>query len=306
MEDAVCLFDRNGKIIMCNDAHCRMLGYRKEEIVGTQPPFQWIAKDNEGKLKRAFKVALNGKSLKYFMMTWYQKNHSRRIVSLALSPLWRHSKGIVNIICTVRDVTDVQYAEDLRKTNERLGRLILDVRRKAVQLETLAEVNSLVLTNVSVSHIFRTVTVSVKKLVEHDLAGIYVYDIERKSFIPHTLSKKTSFSRKLSKFPLPLGKGIIGTAAALGKMVVANNAQFDPRSKYPKGMKPEKEHFIAVPLKGRGTIFGVLIVARNRDPEFIEEESMLVKSFAEAVTVALENARLFQELKKLQTKIPAM
>jgi GAF domain-containing protein len=61
-------------------------------------------------------------------------------------------------------------------------------------------------------------------------------------------------------------------------------------------MRPEKEHFIAVPLKGRNSIFGILVVARNRDPEFIEEEALIVKSFADAATVALENAQLHHEL----------
>jgi len=61
-------------------------------------------------------------------------------------------------------------------------------------------------------------------------------------------------------------------------------------------MKPDKEHFIAVPLKGRNSIYGVLVVSRNRDPEFIEEEALVVKSLADAATVALENARLSQEV----------
>ena len=50
-------------------------------------------------------------------------------------------------------------------------------------------------------------------------------------------------------------------------MVWVNNAQLDPRSRYPEGMRPEREHFIAVPLKGRMSIFGILVVARNRDPD---------------------------------------
>ena len=80
-------------------------------------------------------------------------------------------------------------------------------------------------------------------------------------------------------------------------MVWVNNAQLDPRSKYPPAMRPEKEHFIAVPLLSRGSLIGVLVVARNRDPEFIEEETEIVRSFAEAATVALDNERLLDELR---------
>jgi GAF domain-containing protein len=71
-------------------------------------------------------------------------------------------------------------------------------------------------------------------------------------------------------------------------MVWVNNAHLDPRSRYPTGSRPGIEHFIAAPLKSKGHIFGILVVARNRDPLFTEEEANVVKSFADAVAVALE------------------
>ncbi len=171
---------------------------------------------------------------------------------------------------------------------------MFDVKQKAVRLQTLQETNLLVLKNASASRVFRQITSGISRLVEHDLAGFYAYDAPSGTLMPHTLSKQTPFSRKLAKFPLALGQGIVGQAAVSGKMVCVNNAQLDPRSKYPPRMRPQKEHFIAVPLKGRDSTFGVLVVSRNRDPEFVEEEALVVKSLADAATVALENARLFQ------------
>ncbi len=296
MEDAVCVCDPHGRIQMANNAHSRMLGYSKEEIVGVKPPYPWIDPVDRETLQIAFKRLEREGVLKNFPVTWRRRDNNRLNVSVAMSHLYDSSKHVIGRICAFRDVTNVRYADELRQANERIQRLVFDVKQKAVRLQTLEETNNLVLKNATSSRIFGQITAGVKKLVEHDLAGFYAYDAASGTLMPHTLSKQTPFTRKLAKFPLALGQGIIGEAAVLGKMVCVNNAHLDPRSKYPPGMKPEKEHFIAVPLKGRHSIFGVLVVSRNRDPEFIEEEALVVKSLADAATVALENVRLFQSL----------
>jgi len=300
MEDAVFVCDTQGRILMCNDAHCRILGYRREEILGVQPPYPWVDPVDQRKLRIGFRILLKEGKLKNYTITWHSRDGSAVVVSLAFSRMKDSSGSATGMVVTARDITEVQYVEELRRSNDRMQRLMSDVQRKADRLQTLEGVNSLVLKNADIAKIFRSVVAGIKNLVPHDLAGIYVYDSNHESLLPHTLSKQTPFSRKLARFPLPLGEGIIGAAAISGRLVLANNAQLDPRSKYPEGIRPDREHFIAVPLHGRSSIFGVLVVARNSDPEFIEEEAQIVKSLADATTVALENARLVWELNKQQ------
>lgn len=297
MEDALCVCDIDGKILMCNEAHCSMLGYRREEIVGLGSPYPWIDPVDVQRIRYGHKLLLKHGTLKNFTVTWRRRDNTSLVASLAISVMRDAAGTVSGFIYNIRDVTDVQYVEELCRSNERIHRLVTDVHRKAERLQTLESINWLVLNNTDVARIFKAVTSGIKKLVAHDLAGIYVYDPQRESLLPHTLSKQTRFSRNIAKFPLPLGEGIIGAAAVTGRMVWVNNAQLDPRSKYPPAMKPDIEHFIAVPLMGRGSFFGVLVVARNRNPEFIEEEAEIVRSFAAAATVALENARLIDELK---------
>lgn len=296
MEDAVCVCDLQGKIQMVNNAHARMLGYSKEEIVGVRPPYPWIDPSDRDKLRIAFKRLEKEGVLRNIPVTWRRRDDTRLNVSIAMAYFYNSSRQVVGRVSTIRDISNVRYTDQLRQAHDEIQRLVFDVQQKAVRLQTLEETNLLVLKNASTSQIFREITAGVAKLVEHDLAGFYSYNPECGSLTPHTLSKQTPFTRKLAKFPLSLGQGMIGTAAVSGKTIWVNNSHLDPRSAYPPGMKPEKEHFIGVPLKGRHSIFGVLAVSRNRDPEFIEEEALVVRSLADAATVALENARLFQEI----------
>lgn len=296
MEDAVCVCDNEGKVRMVNEAHCRMLGYRKEEIIGTSPPYPWVDLASSGNYSTGYKRLEKEGTLKNFLLTWRTRENGRLNVSLAMAHLHNGSRKSLGRVCTFRDVTNVRFGEELRQTREQLQRLLFDLRQKGVRLWTLEETNLMVLKNATPAQVFRRITSSVKELVQHDLAGFYAFDPALNALVPHTLSKQTPFSKKLGNFPIPLGEGIIGNAAISGKLVWVNNAQLDPRSKYPPGMKPNKEHVIAIPLQGRRSVFGVLVVSRNRDPEFIEEEALVIKSLADAATVALENARLFQEL----------
>ncbi len=297
MPDGLLVFNSANVVVLCNTAMSHMIGECPTEIIGVRPPFAWINPATRPAFLRGLKIFQKEGGLQNYTLIWRRRDEAHRALSIAFSHLYDPSGAKSGFVVSARDLTGVQYVEDLRRADDQMHRLIDDVKRKAERLRTLQATNTLVLRYASISRIFQAITSGVKKLVPHDLAGIYVYDPAKQAFVSHTLSKLTHFSRKLAKFPLPLGEGIVGAAALSGKVVCVNNAQQDPRSRYPSGMKPDIEHVIAVPLKGRESIFGVIVVARNHDPGFIEEETLVVESFADAATVALENARLYQELR---------
>ncbi|HTK82574.1 MAG TPA: PAS domain S-box protein [Bacteroidota bacterium] len=298
MEDAVCVCDNKGKILMVNNAHSKMLGRSKEEIVGMAQPYPWIDPVDAGKAKEMFRRVTKEGSVKNIPLTWRRADNKKLIVSVAMSKYASLADGISGQVCTIRDVTNVQYTDELQRANEQVQRLVYDVKQKSLRLRTLEETNALVLHHAGVSAIFHQIIGGVEKLVQHELAGIYVYDPEGQCLNPHTLSKQTAFARLIAKFPVRIGEGIVGEAASSGKMMLVNNAHLDPRSKYPDGKRPECEHVVAVPLQGNDSMFGVLVVGRNRNPEFIEEEAEVIRSFADAVCVALENARMVAQLRQ--------
>lgn len=243
-------------------------------------------------MDHALKLLRKDGSLNNFVTAWNRKNGELVTVSLSSSPFPLKSQHARGHVFTARDVTGLAYAEELHRTNERFQMLVTEIQRKAIVLKVLNEIHHLVLKNAGMDKVFSAIVTGVKKIVAHDLAGFYVLDESLNLLAPHIVLQNTPFSRRLARFPLPLGEGIIGRAAVSGKMALVNNAQMDPRSRYPEGMKPSIEHFIAVPMKRRKTLFGVLVVARNRSPEFTEDEAELIELFANAATVALENERL--------------
>jgi GAF domain-containing protein len=262
----------------------------------------WVDTSEQKHLKQAFKIVGQEGTLSNFLITGHKKDNTKIILSCSFSQLKRTDDSKGGFVVSLRDVSNVHYSEELSKTNERIDRLTSEVHRKTSMVEALNEIHRLVLKCASINKIFLAIVNGIKKILIHDLAGIYVFNPETKEFTPHTMSKQTEFSRQLAQFSLKLGEGIIGSVAKSNKMILVNNAQNDPRSKYPPGMKPNIEHFIAAPLKDRDMLYGILVVARNRNPEFIEEEAQLLKSFADATTLALENVRLLQQTQKESSK----
>jgi PAS domain S-box-containing protein len=304
--DGVAVCDQKGTIEYCNGAYAAMLRYDRQEIIGRSFPYPWVDPADRQKFRHCLKEFRGDRPTCSCRLVVYRRDATPIIAGLTVSKITGAVSGKDGFVVTMRDVTETHGGDELRRANEQLHRFRSDVQRKAERLQTLEAVNSMVLKSANLERVFKSVVAGIKRLVPHDLAGVYVFDSLNNCLFPHTLSKVTAFSRRLAKFPLRLGEGIIGAAAVTGEHVIVNNAQLDPRSRYPKSMKPAIEHFIAVPLRGRSSTFGVLVVARNSAPEFIEEEAVIVKSFASATTVALENARLTWQIASIRQKYPSM
>jgi diguanylate cyclase (GGDEF)-like protein len=84
-----------------------------------------------------------------------------------------------------------------------------------------------------------------------------------------------------------------------GEPVHANDAHADPRTAIVPGTPMEPEALICVPLIARGTIMGALNVYRlGQDAAFTESEFDMVRRFADAAALALDNANIRDSLER--------
>ncbi len=294
MRDGICIVDAKGAIISANVLISGMARLHQDDMVGVSPPYPWLGKDENLRLADALAgVVRNGTPA--HLLVVLERDEDRPIaLSFAISRLAGGMEGL--FLASVRDISDVHPVQENQMAGKRIERLKQQVQRNAVRLKTLQEINSSVLRCGSLRTIFKRITEGVGRLVDHDLAGIYIFDGDEKQLHPEAVSKLTQFSRRLGKLPLTLGEGIVGLAAISGETALVNNAHQDPRSVYPSGMKPEIEHIVAAPLKGRQSTYGILVVARNRHPGFHEEDAQVIQSFADAASIAIENLRLYADL----------
>jgi sigma-B regulation protein RsbU (phosphoserine phosphatase) len=100
------------------------------------------------------------------------------------------------------------------------------------------------------------------------------------------------------KFRVPLGEGIAGWVADHGEPLVLQDVISDQRF---TGTDSSVMSALAVPLRVEGKVIGVLNVSNAVRPRRFDDQDLEhLSSFADMAAIALENARLYQELRKDQ------
>jgi signal transduction protein with GAF and PtsI domain len=108
----------------------------------------------------------------------------------------------------------------------------------------------------------------------------------------HGLSEKY-----LSKGPVDADKSI--TDAMEGKTISIYNVAEDPRAQYPKEAKDEGiASIVSVPLRIKGRVIGVMRLYTPEPREFSAEEVNSAEVLAETGAIAIENAKMYERIKK--------
>ncbi|NDJ79087.1 MAG: PAS domain S-box protein, partial [Chloroflexi bacterium] len=93
-------------------------------------------------------------------------------------------------------------------------------------------------------------------------------------------------------------EGLIGVALASGEPLLVNFANRDPRATIRgRATRDQDTHVMVVPLMVHGRTSGVMVVNRHV-PEFTEVHLRLFAGFAHQAAIALENARLYEQVQQ--------
>jgi two-component system cell cycle sensor histidine kinase/response regulator CckA len=113
-------------------------------------------------------------------------------------------------------------------------------------------------------------------------------------------------AKKLTDIRIPSGKGIAGWVAENEQYVLVPDVKSDPRfyAEIDKISGFETKSVLCVPLKAKTKLIGVLEVINKKDGScFTDRDAILLGIFAHQAAIAIENARLYNELKDQMNEI---
>jgi len=105
--------------------------------------------------------------------------------------------------------------------------------------------------------------------------------------------------------PLAIDRGTITGRVVLERRVIhVPDVLQDPEFTYWEGQKKQGQRtMLGIPLLREDSLIGVFIVMRTHVEPFTDKEIELAASFADQAVIAIENARLFEELRDRQAEL---
>ncbi len=99
--------------------------------------------------------------------------------------------------------------------------------------------------------------------------------------------------------PLPVGKGILGMVVGEEKPLRLKDLTSDPRVHGFPSHHPPMRSFLGVPIVSKGKVFGNLYLTEKQGAEeFSKEDEALAVTLAAQAAIAVENASLYEEVRR--------
>jgi len=156
--------------------------------------------------------------------------------------------------------------------------------------------------------IYDAVADKLREVVWYDGITFYRIDHDRKMIV--ALASRGPFSKEIMAEEFSLDVGITGYVARTGKAELIRDTNLDARAAVVSGTTQDGEAMMAIPLRAKERVSGVLVLYRDRGGQFSDSEFEIAQLFATQAAVAIENAELYrlreQLLKDSRRKVEQM
>jgi len=182
------------------------------------------------------------------------------------------------------------------------ARLYEQERRRSVELSTLLETARDLASSLDLDEVLETIARRAKELTLADGSRIYLLNQAEETLTPLVVLE--DYADEIMATYVPVGQGITGHVAATGVPEIVNRAHRDPRAIKIPGTPEEPESLMCAPIAAKGEVIGVMTLCREGEEGFSDDNLRLVTSLASQAATAIENARLYEETKRLAVSDP--
>lgn len=193
-----------------------------------------------------------------------------------------------------------------RSTGNALKELKKALQEKAKETAILHQISESISCNLNLDEVLKQVIEIVVQVSHADACLLYLLDGRKEELILR--ASKNPHPKLIGRIRLEIGEGITGWVAKEKKPVaIPKNASDHPKFKVFHNLPEDRyQAFLSVPLIVKNEVIGVINVQHKRPHEHHHGEMALLTTIAHQVAGAIENARLYQEMKKKAMQIETL
>src|SRR4029077_841886 len=178
------------------------------------------------------------------------------------------------------------------------ARLYTRMTRQTKTLLLLNEIARELTSILNLDELLKRVGELLSQLIDFQMFSILLIDAAGEK-LQHRFSLRFQENIQL-KNDIPIGKGIVGAAAEERRAILIGDVRKDAR--YIE-TNAETRSELAVPLIYKDKVIGVLDLEHTRRGFFTEEHQRTITTLAAQVAIALENARLYEEIARQERRL---
>ena len=286
--DAIFLETVKGRILECNTAGAKMFGYTQEEIVGltiadlvpeefakTLPKIIIEKETTYGKFVARISKKKNG--------TIFPTEIATKLINIGGKP---------RLIAYIRDITERKRAEKKRKS------LLRKEREQHLKAETLAKIALILTSKLGLSDVLEEILRQVKRLVPYSACNIVLIE-KGEVFSVHSFGYDKYGGKKfVDNFFYPLDKlSLEKEVIKSARSQLISDTHQDSRWIIFKETSWIRSR-LSMPVCLGNKVIGLLNLDSNTPGKFVKDDIKKLQPLTNAAAVALENARLFEEVRK--------
>jgi PAS domain S-box-containing protein len=288
-DDAIVSKDLNSTITSWNRAAEQMFGYTEAEAIGKSIRMI-IPSDRQHEEDAVLARIRAGEAVTHFETIRQRKDGSLIPISLTVSPIFDDTGRVIGASKIARDVTE-------------RTRFLAEAREHASNTEKLSEIGAVVTSTLDREAIVQKVTDTATELTRAEFGAFFYNVTDPESGNAYMLYTLSGAAREaFANFPHPRATAVFAPTFYGEGPVRLDDVTEDPRygknapfSGMPPGHLPVRS-YLAVPVKGvSGDVLGGLFFGHPEPGRFTLQHERLALGVAAWASVALENARLYEE-----------
>jgi PAS domain S-box-containing protein len=298
--DGLVIIDDDGNVVEVNPAFCAMHGYTHEEMIGIDPR-RFVHPDSHDKLAQFFETVRSGQQ---FFTRAMDVRKDGTAFNVEVHGTRFMYKGQPHILGVVIDITEQARACELLEQR---------VAERTQELSTLLEISNNVASTLELKPLLNKILEQLKFVANYSRAAILVLDGEELITLDARADGEghASFARR--RFALNQGGALWQTLLTREPVIVPDvQEDNDNTQAYSRAISellaanPSVKSWMAVPLVLHDKVVGLLSLSYTEPGYYTPRHARLAMTVANQATIAIENARLYEQAQETAHKTAAL